>query len=246
MTALHFISDLHLDASHPELTECLLDYLSNQAKQASHLFVLGDLFDAWLGDDAAAAFDDSQRVAHALHALSQHGTEVSFMPGNRDFLLGDDYAQQCGMTVLDDPCVLSLHGVPTLLSHGDLLCTKDLPYLAFREQVRAPEWQAWFLSQSIGERIAFAKQARAQSQEHTQNTDAMLMDVTPEAVTKWFDTHGVTRMIHGHTHRPATHTHDVNGQACTRHVLADWRNDGFYHVLHEDGALSTHHLSTQK
>lgn len=246
MTVFHFISDLHLDASRPALTECLLGYLSNQAKQAEHLFILGDLFDAWLGDDAAAGFDDSQRVAHALHALSQHGTEVSFMHGNRDFLLGDAYAQQCGMNLLDDPCVLPLHDVPTLLSHGDLLCTKDVAYLAFRDQVRDPEWQTWFLGQSIGERIAFAKQARAQSQEHTQNTDAMLMDVTPEAVAEWFVAHDVTQMIHGHTHRPATHTHDINGQACTRHVLADWRDQGFYHALHPDGSWMTHALPTSE
>lgn len=243
MTVIHFISDLHLDASRRELTNCLLAYLNHQAKQAERLFILGDLFEAWLGDDTANANPDAQRVADALHALNQHGTNIAFMHGNRDFLLGERYAKQCGMVLLDDPCVVSLHGVNTLLSHGDLLCTKDVAYLAFRDQVRDPEWQHWFLSQSISERVAFAKQARAQSQEHTQHTDAMLMDVTPEAVDQWFAAHGVSRMIHGHTHRPATHTHHVDGTECTRHVLADWREQGFYHALHADGSLTTHTLT---
>jgi len=224
MTTL-FISDLHLDETRPDISAALQRLLAGEARSAQALYILGDLFEAWIGDDDPSALADE--VALALRAVHDAGIPLFFVHGNRDFLLGAAYAQRCGMRLLDEASVVDLHGTPTLLMHGDTLCTSDVAYLKFRAQVRHPDWQAAFLSQPLEARRAFAAQARAHSRTHTQSAPMDIMDVTPDAVTEAFRVHGVTRLIHGHTHRPAIHPGEqVDGRACQRIVLGDWHRQG--------------------
>jgi UDP-2,3-diacylglucosamine hydrolase len=220
----YFISDLHLDPSRPALKEILLRFLASRARQASALYILGDLFEAWVGDDAADT--EADQVAEALRALAESGAAIYFISGNRDFLLGRDYAARCGMRRLPDPSVVDLNGCATLLTHGDLLCTSDTAYQSFRRQVRDPDWQAMFLAQPIAARRAYAAQARAASAEHQRGVSAVITDVDVDAVEAQLAYFGVERMIHGHTHRPADHVHSVSDRSCQRIVLADWRECG--------------------
>lgn len=225
MTIL-FVSDLHLTDHRPHITALFGRFLDGQARQADALYILGDLFEAWVGDDdpsEAGAF-----VADRLRALSDAGVPVFFIRGNRDFLLGQDYADRCGMTLLDDPTVVDVHGTPTLLLHGDLLCTDDAAYQSFRAQTRDPRWQAQFLAQPLAARLTFAAQARAASQARYGELVATgvaeaISDVAPATVQDWFERFGVQRMIHGHTHRPAIHD---EGHGRTRIVLGDWYEQG--------------------
>ena len=220
-----FISDLHLDADRPDVIDLFGAFLDGQARGADALYILGDLFEAWVGDDDpshAGAF-----VAGKLRALSASGVPVYFIRGNRDFLLGEAYARRTGMRILPDPAVVVLHGEPTLILHGDLLCTDDTPYQQFRAQTRDPRWQAQFLAQPLQARLAFAAQARAASQARhgelvAQGMAETIGDVAGDTVRAWFARHGLRRMIHGHTHRPAIH---VAGDA-TRIVLGDWYEQG--------------------
>lgn len=235
MTTL-FIADLHLDESRPEVTDLFLRFLHDEARGASALYVLGDLFEAWVGDDDPS--DVGATVAAGLRAVADAGTPVAFMHGNRDFLLGGDYARRAGMRLLTDPTVVDLDGRPALLMHGDLLCTADTGYQAFRAQTRDPRWQARFLAQPLAARLAFARQAREQSRSHQAalqgaGTMETITDVTPAAVEDAFRTHGVDLLIHGHTHRPAVHGLDVDGRARQRVVLGDWYEQGS--VLRVDG-----------
>lgn len=224
MTTL-FISDLHLDDSRPDIAAALLSLLSGEARAAQALYILGDLFEAWIGDDDDTAL--ARVVAEGLNALHAAAVPIYFMHGNRDFLLANHYAQRAGMRLLAEAEVIDLYGTPTLLLHGDTLCTADSGYLKFREQVRQPTWQASFLAQSLDARRVFAANARAQSRLHTKSAAAEIMDVTPAAVVAAFRDHGVTRMIHGHTHRPAIHPPiDVDGSARQRIVLGDWHRHG--------------------
>ncbi len=232
MTVL-FVSDLHLDATRPEITGLFLDFLAGEARQAEALYVLGDLFEAWVGDDDPG--EPGASVCAAMKAVSDSGVPVFLMRGNRDFLYGQAMAERCGATLLPDPCVVHLHGVPTLLMHGDLLCTEDLPYQAFRRQVRDPAWQANFLSQPLAARQAFAAQARAASRQHQQGMSETITDVTPAAVEDLMARHGVTRLIHGHTHRPAIHALAVEGRSAQRVVLGDWYEQGSVLRLDADG-----------
>ena len=228
--ATFVISDLHLEASRPRITALFADFVHDLPGD-SRLLILGDLFEAWIGDD------DESDLAHAVQATLNdavaRGIRTSFIAGNRDFLVGNDYAARCGFDVLDDGIVLQLEGIPTLLMHGDTLCTADVAYQAFRAQVRAPAWQAAFLAQSIDARRAFAAQAREQSAKHTQAAEAAIMDVSPEAVAAALRDAGVSRLVHGHTHRPAVHAFDIEGRACERIVLGDWYRWGS--VLRLDG-----------
>ena len=220
-----FISDLHLDADRPDVIDLFGAFLDGQARGADALYILGDLFEAWVGDDDpshAGAF-----VAGKLRALSASGVPVYFIRGNRDFLLGEAYARRAGMRILPDPAVVVLHGEPTLILHGDLLCTDDTAYQQFRAQTRDPRWQAQFLAQPLQARLAFAAQARAASQARygemvAQGMAETIGDVAGDTVRAWFARHGLRRMIHGHTHRPAIH---VAGDA-TRIVLGDWYEQG--------------------
>jgi UDP-2,3-diacylglucosamine hydrolase len=221
-----FISDLHLDPERPAITELFGRFLDGEARGADALYILGDLFEAWVGDDdpsTAGAF-----VAGRLHALADSGVPVHFIRGNRDFLLGEDFARRSGMTILPDPAVVMLHGEPTLILHGDLLCSDDTAYQQFRAQTRDPRWQQDFLSQTLDARLAFAAQARAASKARYGELQASgqsetITDVAPATVREWFRRYGVRCMIHGHTHRPAIHD---EGDGRTRIVLGDWYEQG--------------------
>lgn len=220
-----FVSDLHLDPERPAITELFGRFVDEEARGADALYILGDLFEAWVGDDdpsEAGAF-----VAAKLRALRDAGVPVRFVRGNRDFLLGEDYARRAGMEILPDPVVVPLYRKPVLLMHGDLLCSDDTAYQAFRAQTRDPRWQSQFLSQPLAARIAFAQRARAASKAHQsglQSTGAMetITDATPATVSDTFARYGVDRIIHGHTHRPKVHDeHDG-----MRIVLGDWYEQG--------------------
>jgi len=215
-----FISDLHLDESRPQLVDAFEELLATQAKNVDALYILGDLFESYIGDDDDAALN--ARVARATRTLRDAGVPVFFMHGNRDFLLGPDYAARAGMTLLEDPAVIELAGERVLLMHGDTLCTDDVEYLKFRTLVRNPNWQRAFLAKPLAERRAFAAQARGESRRHTANAKPEIMDVNQIAVEAALRTHGVRRLIHGHTHRPATHRFDVDGMKAERIVLGDW------------------------
>jgi len=220
MTTL-FISDLHLDSSRPEIVEMFVRFIRDDAVRADALYILGDLFESWIGDDDG---DDpvAARVVDALASLRDRGVPVYFMHGNRDFLVGPAYAQRAGMVVLDDPTVIDLDGERTLLMHGDTLCTDDRDYQRFRDLVRDPAWQAQFLAKPLAERRAFAAQARGESRRQTAMKAAEIMDVNDDAVRSAMRAHGVRRLIHGHTHRPATHRFDLDNAPAERIVLGDW------------------------
>lgn len=231
-----FIADLHLDPERPGITALFGRFLDGEARRADALYILGDLFEAWVGDDDPSPA--GAIVAEKLHALGDAGVPVYFIRGNRDFLLGEAYAARCGMTVLDDPTVIDLYGTPTLILHGDLLCTDDVAYQQFRAQTRDPRWQAQFLAQPLAERLAFARQARAASKARYGELVATgqaetIADVSPATVRAWFARHGVTRMIHGHTHRPAIHD---EGEGNTRIVLGDWYEQGSVLRMEASGA----------
>ncbi len=215
-----FISDLHLSAERPHLIEQFVALTRGEARTAEALYILGDLFEAWLGDDAV--LPDLVPAVKAIKALTKSGVPVFVMPGNRDFLMGEGFEAMSGATLIDDPTVIDLYGTPTLLMHGDTLCTDDVIYQQVRAQVRDPQWIAAALAMSVEQRIEAAKQMRAQSQAHTQSTKEEIMDVNAGAVAEALRRHGVTRMIHGHTHRPAVHSLEIDGQAASRIVLGDW------------------------
>lgn len=219
MTTL-LISDLHLDTQRPHIVDLFTDLLAGEGRRAQALYILGDLFEAWIGDDDDAALP--ARIASATRALSDSGVPVYFMHGNRDFLLGADYAARAGITLLADPTVVELGDERTLLMHGDTLCTDDVEYLKFRALVRDPNWQRQFLARPLAERRAFAAQARGESRTHTAAAKPEIMDVTQTAVEETMREHGVRRLIHGHTHRPATHRFHLDGQTAERIVLGDW------------------------
>ncbi len=225
MTTL-FISDLHLEDGRPQVTRLLLDFLASElCTGAKALYILGDLFEFWIGDDLVT--ETAGQVGSALRSLSEGGVECHFMHGNRDFLLGAQYAEYYGMVLLPEEVVVDLQGTPYLLLHGDSLCTDDHAYQAFRRQVRDAQFQRQFLAKSLDERLQIAQSARDQSMAHKGSTADDIMDVNQAAVNKAFTDHDVRNMIHGHTHRPAVHTHRLDdGQEGTRFVLADWNENG--------------------
>ena len=219
-----FVSDLHLDDARPHIVEGFERFCAGEARRADSLYILGDLFEAYIGDDDDAALNT--RIAAALCGIADAGVPVHFIVGNRDFLLGDAYASRCGMDLLDDGVTVDLYGTPTLILHGDVLCTDDAAYLAFRKQVRDPAWRAAFLARPLAERRAFAARARDASRAHTSQTDMAIMDVNQTAVERALREAGVTRMIHGHTHRPAIHDFMLDGKPAQRIVLGDWYEQG--------------------
>ena len=230
-----FVSDLHLDPERPAITELFGRFLDGEARGADALYILGDLFEAWVGDDDPS--EAGTFVTARLKALTDAGVPVCFIRGNRDFLLGDAYAKRAGMTILPDPAVILLQGEPTLILHGDLLCSDDTAYQQFRTQTRDPRWQAQFLAQPLAARLAFAAQARAASKARYGELQASgqsetITDVSPATVREWFARYGVRRMIHGHTHRPAIHD---EGGGATRIVLGDWYQQGSVLRASEDG-----------
>ncbi|AXY43335.1 UDP-2,3-diacylglucosamine diphosphatase [Halomonas sp. JS92-SW72] len=242
MTTL-LISDLHLHPGAPEVTEGFLHWLQTRACGCDALYILGDFFEAWIGDDLldlagqdpSGNADLAQRVARALRRLADDGTELFLMHGNRDFLLGKRFAEAAGATLLPDPSVVTLGGQRILLMHGDSLCTLDAEYQAFRAQARNPLWQAQVLSMPLAQRIALAKQLREQSGEANSNKAEDIMDVTPEEVVRVMAEQRVTTLIHGHTHRPAVHDLSVDGEAATRLVLGDWQPGQGWEIVIEEG-----------
>ncbi|MBI5007511.1 MAG: UDP-2,3-diacylglucosamine diphosphatase [Nitrosomonadales bacterium] len=216
-----FISDLHLSTDHPRSAEMFLRFVTEAAPGAEALYILGDLFEYWAGDDD---LDDPfhRRICTALRELAAQGTHIYIMHGNRDFLMHAELAAACDATLLDDPTLLDLYGTPTLLTHGDALCTDDIEYLHFRKLVRNSDWQTKFLSQPLAQRKAQIEQLRAQSKNEKQVKAMDIMDVNCDAVDELLRRHHYPRLIHGHTHRPARHLHHPDGRACERWVLGDW------------------------
>jgi len=219
-----FISDLHLKAEQPETIGLFLDFLSGEATQADALYILGDLFEAWLGDDVL--LPGYEPVLEAMKQLRDSGIPLYVMHGNRDFLLGEHFARMTGATLIEDPCLIDLYGTPTLLMHGDLLCSDDLPYQAMRQQLRNPQWIASFLAKTPQERIAFARELRERSRKETGEKAESIMDVNATTVTQTLHQHQVRRLIHGHTHRPAVHRLEIDGELAERIVLGDWGSHG--------------------
>jgi len=230
---IYFISDLHLSPQTPGVTRLFfhfLDFLGGPARAAEHLYILGDLFEAWTGDDGLDDPENSfdRLIVDALRAVTDAGVSLSVMHGNRDFLLGDEFAARSGAKLLSDPFVLSLPAWQFVLSHGDVLCTDDKDYQVFRQQVRSPEWRQMFLRKPLIERKAIAAQMRRQSEESKREKLKQaydLMDLNPGDTDDFLRQHGYATFIHGHTHRPATHDHLVDGIHIERWVLADWHED---------------------
>jgi len=223
--ATYLISDLHLDESRPDITRAFFQFLEGPAAGAEALYILGDFFEVWIGDDDDAPL--AADVARQLKRYSDQGTAVYLMHGNRDFLLGDDYARRCGATLLPDPSLVTLAGKPVLLMHGDSLCTLDKEYMAFRQQARNPQWQQALLAKPLDERRQIAAQIRSVSQSMNSSKAEDIMDVTPDEVLQVMREHGVHTLIHGHTHRPARHTLSIDGEPAERIVLGDWGDLGW-------------------
>jgi UDP-2,3-diacylglucosamine hydrolase len=221
-----FISDLHLDESRPGIVEQFERFLESVAPRADALYVLGDLFEFWVGDDSIS-LPFPARMAARLEAAAAR-VPIRFMHGNRDFVAAAGFEAATGARLIPDPTGIDLYGARTLLLHGDTLCTGDTAYQAFRKQVRDPAWQAAALARPIGERIALAQDMRLKSEGAKQGKPMAIMDVTPDAVEQAFRESGCTLMIHGHTHRPARHVHRVDGTERVRWVLADWYERGSY------------------
>ena len=215
-----FVSDVHLNSSRPDIVRAFIEFLGHKARHADALFILGDLFDEWLGDD-----DDKPphgQVSDALAALTGTGLPVSIVQGNHDFLLGKKFAKRSGCKLLGDDTVIDVYGTPTLIMHGDTLCTRDVDYLAFRKMARNPIMQKMFLTLSLDKRAEQAAKIRRESSDDTALKSEEIMDVTPEAVDKVMDKYNVRHLIHGHTHRPAIHDFALNDRQATRIVLGDW------------------------
>ena len=223
MTTL-FISDLHLDAASPEIAAQFIDLLESEALAADALYILGDLFESWIGDD-----DPNEHYAtikQALRKLVDQGVPVYFMHGNRDFMIGEDFAAETGVVILPDPYVLDIHGTSVLLSHGDVYCTDDVEYQAVRKMARDPQWQAMMRTKSIAERLAFAAHAREASIAHGGSVNEEITDVNGDAIEQALREANVRVMLHGHTHRPHVHSLTVDEHECTRIVLGDWFERG--------------------
>ena len=221
----YFISDLHLSPARPELVHAFFNFLQSDAKNAEALYILGDFFDAWIGDD-----EDNKAVTlikNTMKAYSSKGVECFFMHGNRDFLIGKQFEQETGFNLVDEGTVIDLYGEPTLLIHGDSLCTADTAYMQFRAMVRSAQWQAQVLSLPLDQRRQMAAQLRDQSQSMSAMKADDIMDVTPSEVVKLMEEKNVQCLIHGHTHRPATHDLDIADKAAKRIVLGDWGETGW-------------------
>ena len=216
-----FISDLHLSLEKPEITRRFVDFLQQRAKQAQALYILGDLFDAWIGDDDNTPPNKS--VKNALKQLSASGTKIFLLQGNRDFLLGQRFCDETGIILLDEFAVIELSGQPTLLTHGDLLCSDDLAYQAFRLKSRSSEWQQNVLSKPLWLRLLAARWYRLRSYFHKRKKNQDIMDVNQQTVLETLRKFECRTLIHGHTHRPATHIVSIDGHAGQRIVLADWK-----------------------
>lgn len=229
-----FISDLHLCSGRPQSNRSFFGFLGREARSARALYILGDLFEYWAGDDD---LDDSfnATVVAALARLVASGVPTYLMHGNRDFVIGEAFARASGVTLLPDPTLLELHGQAVLLMHGDTLCTLDLEYQAFRREARSHTWIGNLLRQPLAERKAAVEALRRKSEQEKRGKPAEIMDVAPAEIEAVLRRYGYPRLIHGHTHRPARHVHTVDGHACERWVLADWYQGGSYLACDESG-----------
>jgi UDP-2,3-diacylglucosamine hydrolase len=225
-----FISDLHLYSGRPDLSRALLRFLATTAKECDRLYILGDLFEAWIGDDFIP--DDLQPVVTALNTLSQSGCQIFFQHGNRDFLIGTRFAELTGVQIMWDSEIIQLASGPALLMHGDQLCTDDQEYQALRQQLRNPQWQQAVLTKSVAERLEMAKQLRMASETQTAGKSTDIMDVNQQAVMDAMTNAECNLLIHGHTHRPATHLLEGGKR---RIVLGDWDKSGWYLDASEQG-----------
>lgn len=232
MTTL-FISDLHLSGQRPDITRLFIHFLKTTAAEAEALYILGDLFEVWLGDDMI--LPDYHEAINEMKSLTESGVPIYVMHGNRDFLLGETFSQLSGATLLEDPYCIDLYGTPTVLLHGDTLCTDDIEYQKFRHMVRNPQWQAVMLSKSPEERLALAKEYREISQSETGQKADSIMDVNQNAVEALLEQLEVYNMIHGHTHRPAIHPFELKQQNAQRIVLGDWYEQGSMLSYSADG-----------
>lgn len=227
-----FISDLHLSEDQPDISRGFLWFLATQLEEASSLYILGDFFELWIGDDYRTPFHDE-----IIAALVRLQIPIFIMHGNRDFLLGQKFCDEIGATLLEDPTVIELGGEKVLLMHGDSLCTDDTEYMKVRGLLRSDLFQVDFLSKAPQERLAFAQSARQQSQAHTSETAADIMDVNAGEVMRAMSEAGVNTLIHGHTHRPAVHELIVESNKARRFVLGDWTADAGWRIEARDGAL---------
>lgn len=232
MTTL-FISDLHLSKQRPHITQLFSGFITSQAKDTEALYILGDLFEVWLGDDMV--LPEYQDAISAIKTLTGHNVPVYVMHGNRDFLMRDEFENLSGCQLINDPALIDLYGSKTLLMHGDTLCTDDAAYQKFRTMVRNPDWQADLLAHSPKERLELAQEYREMSRaEIGEKTDA-IMDVSQTTVASAMLTHNVTQLIHGHTHRPGIHDFELNNQSARRIVLGDWYQQGSVLVCDKNG-----------
>lgn len=223
MTTL-FISDLHLEADRPDIGQQFLQFLQTQANEADDLYILGDLFEAWVGDDDPNTHYFS--IKRALRKLTDGGIPVYFMHGNRDFMIGKGFANETGVKILKDPFKVTMYGQKTLLSHGDVLCIDDVQYQRVRKMVRDPDWQANMRAKPLKERLRIAQEARRQSLEQTINKSLEIMDVNQDEVKRVIKEHNVDVLLHGHTHRPDVHIVDLGNRKAKRIVLGDWYDQG--------------------
>ena len=228
---LLFISDLHLDPTRPDITHTFLQLLEQQASQAQALYILGDLFEVWVGDDGMNSYH--QHIAQALRRLTQTGTRVFLMHGNRDFMLGKRFCRMAGCQLIPDPYRIQVQDTPIVLTHGDILCTRDIPYQKMRKKLRNPvsRWCLDYLPLRF--RQQRAQEMRAASQRHTQKQPAEYTDVTPEAVVRLLERQHSQTLIHGHTHQPGTHRLKANGAEAQRWVLGDWYQSAWVLTLEE-------------
>jgi len=232
-----FISDLHLCASRPHITQAFLNFLQNTASYAKALYILGDLFEYWAGDDDIEdAFH--QQIIQGFQQLAHAGVPIFLMHGNRDFLMGDRFCKAAQLTLLNDPTPLEIYGKKVLLSHGDDLCTDDVAYQQFRHQVRNKVWQADFLSQSLTARKQQIEAIRARSEQEKSQKQMAIMDVNEAAVHALLSRYAPDIFIHGHTHRPNHHVISVNGKTISRWVLGDWYEQGSFLIFNAEGCVS--------
>ena len=232
MTTL-FISDLNLEESRPDITGAFLGFLKTHAMGVEQLYILGDFFEAWIGDDERTPLQE--QVAAALREVRDSGTEIFLMHGNRDFLIGNDYCERAGATLLDDPTVIDLYGTPALLMHGDSLCTRDEGYMRLRRWLRNPVSLFILHHLPLAKRQQLAQKLRSSSKQQTRMKASDIVDVTPDEVVNIMQRHRVRTLIHGHTHRPAIHTLEVDGQPARRIVLGDWDRQGWALQVDQSG-----------
>ena len=219
-----FVSDLHLEADRPDIGNQFIQFLKAEAMEADDLYILGDLFESWVGDDDPNAH--YAKIKMAIRKVVDKGVPVYFMHGNRDFMVGRQFANETGVEILKDPYPVTMYGQKALLTHGDALCTDDTQYQRVRVMTRNPDWQASVLAKPLKERLRIAAEARRQSLERTLNLSMDIMDVNQDEVRRVITTHGVDVLLHGHTHRPDIHTIDLGNRKAKRIVLGDWYTQG--------------------